>query len=78
MVRESSVVKEWKDEAERKGERKGIAKSLLAGLSARGWSVPDEVSTAINACPETSTLDGWIKAAFTSPSLEEFRKQTGL
>ena len=85
-VMESTIVNEWKAEAERKGELKGYEKGermakfevLLRLLQRKFGIVPEDLVAAIRACEGTASLDAWIDAALSTPSLDEFRRLIGL
>jgi len=77
-VVESQVVKQWQDEAERKGERKAKAATLLQLLQVRYGELPAEIAEPIRQAQQTEDLDRWLVAFATAATLEQFRRDTGL
>ena len=75
---EEAVMTMW-DRLQEEGEIKGLAKgkaegkaeAVLAVLSARGISIPDEVRTRVLACHDVVLLERWIVRASTATSIAE-------
>lgn len=59
------------------GKAEGIAGAVCMLLEEKG-QLPGPLQSAILAEKDIETLNGWLKAAGRSTSLEEFLKQTGL
>ena len=53
-----------------KGHKAGKIAALVAVLTARGFSVTEEVRARIDACEDEAILDRWITRATTASSLE--------
>jgi len=75
---EPKIVVEWKTQAERKGEIKGHAESLVHVVQRRYKMLPEEVASAIRASTDLKQLDGWLDAALSKDTLDLFRQETGL
>ena len=54
-----------------KSVAKAMGRSLLAVLTARGFSVGEELRAQIAACTDTTTLERWTSRATTATSAEE-------
>lgn len=73
-VKESSVVKEWREE----GKAEGQATALIAVLEARFSQVPAELQTRIGQTADLTILKSWLTHAVRAASLAEFRTAAGL
>ncbi len=67
---QSQTVTEWMS--------KGKVDILLRVVRGRFGSLPAEVESAIRAATDPAVLDQWADAAAVSPTLDDFRRATGL
>jgi hypothetical protein len=73
-MNESPVAREWRAEAELKGQ----AKMLVAVLKGRFGTLPDDLLALIRSNTDPDKFERWAHSAATSITIEEFRKETGL
>ena len=70
-----TIAEQLRAEGESKGEARGLlrgqAASLLVILRTRGFVVPDEVRTRIEACTDADALQRWTSHAVTSEHLDD-------
>jgi hypothetical protein len=71
---DTPLVKKWKDEARRKGRRRGKGESLLRILRARGLPLSDDLLERILLCKDPAVLDRWFGVAATAESPELIRQ----
>ena len=77
-VIESTIVNEWKAEAERKGERKATASAVLRYLQARFGPIPEDLTQGVQACADVIRLNAFLDASAAESTLADFRRVTGL
>lgn len=70
-VHDSEVVREIKEKVLAEGKAEGKAESLLAFLSARGFSIDDGTRDRVTGCGDPDQLNAWIVAAANAPTLAE-------
>jgi hypothetical protein len=73
-VRESSVVKEWRDE----GQAEGYINVILDELNAKGSPVPQELVVALRGQSDHTILRQWVSVAIRCADVADFRQRTGL
>ncbi|PDP89268.1 hypothetical protein CQJ94_02395 [Glycomyces fuscus] len=52
-------------EGREEGREEGVARSVVAVLRARGFTVSDEVRRRIESCDDLETLEAWVPRAVT-------------
>jgi hypothetical protein len=78
-VIESQQVLEWMNMGRAEGEAEGEIKSLLSVLAELfPPGAPPDLESAIRETESPNQLQGWIRVAVKSNSLEAFRHATGL
>ncbi|MEI7893017.1 MAG: hypothetical protein WCI05_07995 [Myxococcales bacterium] len=55
-----------------RGETIGQARAVLRVLATRGFHVPEPLRVRVLACMDLATLDRWLDAAISAPSMEAF------
>lgn len=66
-----SIADAARGDGEKKGEKKGVAESILIVLEARGLSVTEEARRAILACEDPALLQTWLKQALSARNTDE-------
>jgi hypothetical protein len=87
-MKESTVVRQWKDEAHREGKREGKiegkiegkAELLILALEERFGPLAEELASRIRASTDSEQLDRWMRSAVavTVSTLEQFRQKAGI
>ena len=73
-VMESTIVNEWKAEA----ERKATAAAVLRCLRVRFTSVPEDLARSVSACSDMERMNALLEASAKESSLDDFRRVTGV
>ena len=68
---QSEFAREYVGIGRAEGREEGVARSVIAVLTARGFAVSDEVRHRIESCTDLDVLDGWIPKAVTVHSPEQ-------
>ncbi len=78
-VERSEITLEWEARGEARGELNRMRADLLRVLQVRfGESLPEDVTKAIQAQANLTTLDAWFTCALTAGNLDELRPVLGL
>jgi len=68
---QSDFARRYVAQGRAEGEAAGLARALLAVLTARGLDVSEDVRTRIAACADLGRLDAWLARAVTAASAAE-------
>jgi hypothetical protein len=67
----SDFARRYYSQGEAKGKAEGEAKMILAVLSARGITVPDDVRDRISECADLEQLEAWGRRAANATTIED-------